>query len=95
MKKVFIISLVLLTTVLFFLGIYNFAFKKNTSIATQPVEQDMSKKQLKKLLKKFQLFLVSLFWDRFLIKKAKQFYIIHLKMELFGLLTQMEAEKNK
>jgi len=40
MKKVFIISLVLLVVVLFFLGIYNFAFKKSTPIVAQPATQE-------------------------------------------------------
>jgi len=37
MKKMLIISLVLLGITLFFLGIYNFAFKKNVSTEKQPI----------------------------------------------------------
>jgi len=40
MKKMFIISAVLLGVVLFFLGIYNFVFKKNTPIVMQSPAQE-------------------------------------------------------
>lgn len=40
MKKVFIISVVLLTVVLFFLGIYNFAFNKKTYSEKQTAAQE-------------------------------------------------------
>jgi hypothetical protein len=43
MKKIFIISLVLLGVVLFFLGVYNFAFKKNTNPATPAASSDAQK----------------------------------------------------
>jgi hypothetical protein len=39
MKKIFIISIALLGVTLFFLGVYNFAFKKNDPVKTSPQTQ--------------------------------------------------------
>lgn len=51
MKKIFIVSLIFLAITLFFLGVYNFAFKKNEPVVqvpkatTQAIEQPLINKQ--------------------------------------------------
>jgi len=52
-KKVFIISTVLLVIILFFLGIYNFAFKKSTPSSSKPIVQTVPEKsEQEKLIQK-------------------------------------------
>ena len=48
----FIVSAVLLGVVLFFLGIYNFVFKKNTPIVAQPTAQEIANEAQKKAAQK-------------------------------------------
>lgn len=53
MKKVLIISLVLLGITLFFLGVYNFVFKKSTPSSSEPIVQtDPEKNEQEKIIQK-------------------------------------------
>lgn len=67
MKKIFIISSVLLIVVLFFLGIYNFVFKKDTSekIVQQPiVEEKILQKKPEKITVVSDQAIISPFFDK-------------------------------
>ncbi len=58
MKKVFIISAVLLMIVLIFLGIYNFAFKKNTPVITTITQMEKIAEPTKEIITEKKVILV-------------------------------------